>query len=90
MTQVNSRLLTIETGMEPHPRIPVEGTGRARRGSLDQVQEVVVVAGGQHKVHAIHRLLAHARPDKRRFMDERSCPCSISLRTCIERTEAVL
>jgi hypothetical protein len=65
--QIAERVLSVETGMEAEG----EGlTGKHRPGSLDQIQEVVVVAGGKHKVRALACLLNHHRePEGRRFMD---------------------
>jgi DNA-binding transcriptional regulator LsrR (DeoR family) len=62
---VNSHLLTVETGLgpSPPPRRPT------RPASLDQVREVVLVAGGQYKTRAIYRLLCHKSPNKRSFAD---------------------
>ena len=37
--------------------------------SLDQASKIVVVAGGSWKVRGLAKLLAHWRPDGRRFMN---------------------
>ncbi len=67
LEEINEHLLTVETGMPPWTK---GLSGKSRPGSLDQVQEIVVVAGGQHKVRALRRLLEQRRSDgERRFMD---------------------
>lgn len=69
IAEVNGRLLTVETGL-PDPALSARNDARpSRAGSLDQVQEIVLVAGGPHKERAICRLLRHRRPDGRRFAD---------------------
>ena len=70
MREVNEHLLTVETGLPPTPRELPPDQRRCRPGSLDQVQEVLMVAGGKHKVRALYRLLRHRREDEgRRFID---------------------
>ena len=65
--QANAHLLAVETGLEPTP--PREGPIDSIPGSLDQVQEVVLVAGGQFKIRAIYRVMQHLRTKNRRFAD---------------------
>ena len=67
--QINEHLLTVETGLPPEPRSAARSARAPRPGSLDQVQEIVVVAGGRHKVRALRHLLRHRREGGRRFMD---------------------
>ncbi len=67
--QINEHLLTVETGLPPEPRSASRSARGPRPASLDQVQEIVVVAGGRHKVRALRHLLGHRREGGRRFMD---------------------
>ena len=67
--KINDHVLGVLTGLKPDPSALDPSVRYPRAASLDQASKIVVVAGGSWKIRGLAKLLAHWRPDGRRFMN---------------------